>query len=327
MTKFDLISIGDNATDAFIRLQEAELNCQINKPECQICMKFASKIPYESVAEIPAGGNSANVVLGTTKLGLKTSYLSQVGGDRHGQNCLAKLQSAGVNTDLMTVFPDQISNYNYVLWYQDDRTILVNHQNYPKIWPSNLETPSWIFLSSINDEDLSFHQTINDWLRRNNDVKLAFSPGTIQLKAGAKKLREIYEHTELFFSNYQEAERIIESREENPRQLAEKIRNLGPKIIVITDGEKGSYCLDQENNLWFMPASSSQAYERTGAGDAFASAFLSAIFYKQDIPTALAWATTNAGSVVTKIGPHEGLLNKEQLEKKVAKDTPEAKII
>ncbi len=49
MTKFDLISIGDNATDAFIKLSEAELNCDINRPECKICMRFAAKIPYESV--------------------------------------------------------------------------------------------------------------------------------------------------------------------------------------------------------------------------------------------------------------------------------------
>lgn len=327
MTKFDLISIGDNATDAFIRLSEAELNCQIDRPECKICMRFASKIPYESVTEIPAGGNSANVVLGTTKLGLQTSYLTQIGGDGHGQKTLAKLQSAGVNTDLITIYPDQPSNYNYVLWYQDDRTILVSHQNYTKIFPDNLPTPTWLYLSSVKDDDLSFHNSLADWLREHPETRLAFSPGSVQIKAGTKKLREIYEQTTIFFSNRQEAEKITGEdaptensslgTEERLKIIAQKIKDLGPKIVVITDGENGSYCLDQENKFWTNPPAKEKALERTGAGDAFASAFLSAIFYNETIATALTWGTANAGSVITKIGPHEGLLSLSQIKEKL----------
>ena len=130
MNKFDLISIGDNATDAFIKLTEAELNCDINRPECKICLRFASKIPYESVTEVPAGGNSSNVALGSAKLDLKTAYLSNLGKDEHGDNALSKLSAAGINTNLVTQQLGTQTNYNYVLWYQDDRTILVHYQKY-----------------------------------------------------------------------------------------------------------------------------------------------------------------------------------------------------
>ncbi len=109
------------------------------------------------------------------------------------------------------------------------------------------------------------------------------------------------------------------------RTLAESIKPLGPRIVVITNGEEGAYCLDQENNWWFMPALNTKAFERTGAGDAFASGFLSAIFYQQPIEVALAWGAINASSVVTQIGAHAGLLTREEIETRIKNENIVAK--
>ena len=320
MNKFDLISIGDNATDAFIKLSEAELNCEIDRPECKICMRFAAKIPYESVTEIPAGGNSSNVVLGATKLGLKTAYISSLGSDGHGEKALAKLIEAGVDASMITKHPNIPTNYNYVLWYQDDRTILVHHQKYDYRWPEIIEAPTWVFLSSSGDEDLSFHQKLGAWLVANPEIKLAFSPGTLQIKAGVEKLKDIYARTEIFFGNKQEAEKVLNLPGYEIKKLAEEMKKIGPKIVVITNGEAGAYCLDAENNFWFMPALNTKAFERTGAGDAFSSSFLSAIFYNQTIAAALAWGAVNSSAVVAQVGPHAGLLTRAEIEAKIKSD-------
>jgi len=317
MTKFDLVTIGDNATDAFIKLSEAELNCEIDRPECKICMKFAAKIPYESVTEIPAGGNSSNTAISAAKLGLKTSYLSKVGNDKHGQETIATLQESGVDIELVSTQTDAQTNYNYVLWYQNDRTILVKHEKFVYRWPSQLETPNWIYLSSVSDNDLSLHQEIISWLDAHSETKLAFSPGTFQIKLGTEALKNIYARTEIIFCNRQEAKKIANRPGSEIKDLLASIKKLGPKIAVVTDSENGAYCLDANNNFWQIPVFTDfgSTLERTGAGDAFSSACLSAIFYGQDMPTALAWGAINAASVVTKIGPHDGLLTKEQIEK------------
>jgi len=47
--QLDLLAIGDITTDAFIRLKEASVHCDVSKDNCQICMDFASKIPYELI--------------------------------------------------------------------------------------------------------------------------------------------------------------------------------------------------------------------------------------------------------------------------------------
>jgi len=349
MKKFDLISVGDNATDAFIRLSEAELNCQIDKPECKICMKFASKIPYDSVTEVPAGGNSSNVALGSARLGLAVAYISNVGDDDHGQKTLAKLNEAGINTTWVKKNADVPTNYNYVLWYADDRTILVKHENYPNYFPfdrfddthhqsaqSEPDNPeaNWLYLSSMSDSDGSVHQQIADWLTAQPETKLAFSPGTWQLKAGVEKLKAIYARTEILFCNKQEATKISNRGESSDepevsprlpnspkvvfRTLAESIKNLGPKIVVITDGENGASVLDDQNNFYQIPAFTNfgPALERTGAGDAFAAAFLVATANNLPADQALAWGAINSASVVTQIGPHAGLLARTEIEKK-----------
>ncbi|MFA6254321.1 MAG: carbohydrate kinase family protein [Candidatus Paceibacterota bacterium] len=343
MEKFDLISVGDNATDAFIRLSEAELNCQIDKPECKICMKFASKIPYESVTEVPAGGNSSNVALGTAKLGLAVAYVSNIGDDEHGVKTLAKLTGAGIDTTWVKKNAGVPTNYNYVLWYADDRTILVKHENYENVWPfdstqgkPNDPSTDWLYLSSVSDHDFSLHQKIAEWLIAHPEVKLAFSPGTLQLKAGTEKLKALYSHTEILFCNKQEAEHIAEAnmrsetseivRDATSRsqvvsrtteQLVKQIKSLGPKTVVITDGENGASVLDSNNNFYQIPAVKVKAVERTGAGDAFASAYLIATIAGLPADKALAWGALNSASVVTKIGPHEGLLTRAQIEEEL----------
>lgn len=330
--KFDLISVGDNATDAFIRLSEAELNCQIDKPECKICMKFASKIPYESVTEIPAGGNSSNFALGATKLGLKVGYISNIGDDKPGEKTLAKLANAGVDTTWIKKNIGTLTNYNYVLWYADDRTILVKHESYPNYWPYSTEASqgtlsmpetNWLYLSSVSDSDGSVHQQIADWLIAHPETKLAFSPGTWQIKTGTEKLKDIYARTEILFCNKQEALSLLGDQTSSgpevwsPNELAESIKTLGPRTVVITDGENGASVLDSNNNFYQIPAVKTEAFERTGAGDAFASAYLTAVIANKNPEEALRWGAINSASVVTKIGPHEGLLTREEIENKL----------
>ena len=94
-------------------------------------------------------------------------------------------------------------------------------------------------------------------------------------------------------------------------------------MAVITDGPKGAYA-DDGNEVWFitMYPDSKAPVDRTGAGDAFASTFTSAIALGKSIPEALSWGPINSMSVVQYIGAQEGLMPREQLEKHLA-DAPE----
>ena len=75
----DFVAIGDIVTDAFIKLKDASVHCDINKEHCTITMAFGDKIPYESVEVVRAVGNSSNAVVSASRLGLNTALATHMG--------------------------------------------------------------------------------------------------------------------------------------------------------------------------------------------------------------------------------------------------------
>jgi ribokinase len=311
----DFIAIGDIVTDAFIRIvKNAEVSCDINHEHCRLSIPFGDKIPYENVWVLPAVGNSPNAAVAASRLGLNSALVSNLGDDAEGKACLVSLEKDKVAAEFITVHPGKKTNYHYVLWFEDDRTILIKHENYPYTLP-DLRNPKWIYLSSLGEAALSLHDPLADYLESHPEVKLAFQPGTFQMSAGTERLKRIYARTEVFFCNKEEAQRILGSTEEDVKKLMEALRALGPKIVVVTDGPRGAYAQDAEAS-WFMPAypDPKPPYERTGAGDAFSSTVISALALGLRLETALTWGPINSMSVVQAVGAQEGLLTREKLE-------------
>jgi sugar/nucleoside kinase (ribokinase family) len=313
----DFVGIGDITTDAFIRIKEAKVTCDMNHEDCQLCVKFGDKIPYEFVEVIRAVGNSANAAVSAARLGLSSALIANVGDDTNGKECIEALTANNVQTQFVTINAGKETNYHYVLWYEDERTILVKHQAYDYVLPEITPAPRWIYLSSLGENALSYeHDQITAYLRANPDSKLAFQPGTFQMKQGYEAFKELYMRTELFFCNTDEARRILENEEQDIIKLLKSMHDLGPKIVVITDGPKGAYAYDG-TDAWQMPIypDPKAPYERTGAGDAFASTVTVALALGKTLPEALMWGPINSMSVVQSIGAQKGLLSRDALEK------------
>lgn len=320
--KYDLIAIGDTVTDAFIKLEEAHVNAIVNTDTCEICMKFADKIPFESVEVCPAVGNSANAAVSSARLGLSTAIITNLGRDRDGEDAISQFKKEGIGTEFIESHAGFKTNYHYVLWYEKDRTILIKHENYPYKFPK-IPPPKYIYLSSLGEKTLDFHKEIEKYLVDNGDVKLVFQPGTYQIRFGTDALSEIYKRTEIFFCNVEEAEKILkiqiegeagEKDGEKIKKLISGMHALGPKIVCITDGPKGAYA-SEGTNVWSMPLypDIKEPYERTGAGDAFSSTFTAAIILGKSIEEALMWGPINSMAVVQEVGAQKGLLNQEKL--------------
>ncbi len=115
--------------------------------------------------------------------------------------------------------------------------------------------------------------------------------------------------------NLEEAQAISGLSTQSVPKLMAGLHELGPKIVVITDGPKGSFASDGKQ-LWAMPIYPDPAppLERTGAGDAYTSTFVAALVAGKDIPTAMAWGSINSMSVVQEIGAQAGLLTQDKIE-------------
>ena len=311
---YDFIAIGDLVTDAFIKLDSNFAHVDIDKGAREICMRFADKIPYEAVYEIPAVGNSPNASVAAARLGLRTGLVSNIGTDRWGKDCLAALKAEGVGRKFIKAHKGKKTNYHYVLWFDSDRTILVKHEAYEYSLP-DIGEPKWLYLSSLGAAGDAFHDEIATYLEAHPKIKLAFQPGTYQMKLGIERLARIYKRTDVFFCNKEEAQRILKTDGQDILVLLSGIRALGPKIVVVTDGPAGAYAYESEK-MWHMPIypDPKPPYERTGAGDAFSATFTAALALGLSVTDALRWAPINSMSVVQYVGAREGLLTRGKIE-------------
>ena len=312
--KYDFIAIGDTGTDAFIRLETPSAHIDIDKGKREIAMSFSAKVPYEEVYVIPGVGNSANVAVGASRLGLKSALVSNIGNDYFGEECLKVFKEERVGTEFIKIHKNAKTNYHYVLWFDDDRTILVKHEEYPYELPEVGE-PGWIYLSSAAKNSLPWHKSVEDYLNKRPNIKLAFQPGGFQIGFGKDSLSGIYKRSKVVIVNKEESQTILETSEDDIKKLLAGMRELGPEIVVITDGVRGAYA-SYDGEFWYMPPypDPKPPLERTGAGDAFSSTFVAALCMGMSVVQALRWAPINSMSVVQYVGAREGLLTKDKLE-------------
>lgn len=313
--KYDLVSFGDITTDAFIRLKDAHVTCKINNEDCEICMPFGTKIPFESVTEVLSVGNAPNASVAVARVGLSSGLVAHVGDDANGTACLQALKERGVSTEYVETHADMRTNYHYILQYGPERTILIKHEAYPYKLPAFAENPAWFYLTSLPDNTLEYQLDIARYAKANG-IKLAFQPGTYQLKLGKEALKEVYEASEIFFCNKEEAQEILGLHDEQDiKKLMAGIRALGPKIAVVTDGPNGSNVMD-DSGAYHVPMYPDPAppVSRTGAGDATAATTVAYLIKGLTPQDSLMRGVINAAAGVQAVHVQLGTLNAEKIE-------------
>jgi ribokinase len=282
-------------------------------------MIFGTKLPFEFAEEVVAVGNSANAAVSAARIGLTSGLVAHIGKDENGEKCIRQLEKEGVSTKFIGVHEGLHTNYHYVLWFGSERTILIKHEDFPLTLP-DIGNPKWLYLSSLGEHSMEFHNQLSEYLSKNPDINLVFQPGTYQIKFGTEKLSKIYARTNLFFCNLEESQIILKNDTKDIKTLLDGLRALGPKLPVITDGPHGSYTyIKDESGEEYVAGLDIYPdivppVERTGAGDAFASTFSSAIALGKSVETALKWGSINSMSVCQKVGAQAGLLSQNEIE-------------
>lgn len=315
--KYDIVSIGDCTIDAFLQVEEATVHCSLNHEDCQICFSFATKIPYKELTILSAG-NANNVAVGSSRLGFKAAFYGTVGADQNGSTILNKLKQEKVHTELMHVQKNKPTNFHVVLSFHAERTILIKHQDFDYKLPKEAGNTKWIYFTSVGKKGLSLHPSLAKLLNANKDIKMSFNPGTFQLRMGLKKLLPLFRRTEILFVNKEEAELLLGIKTPDMRKLLHGLHKTGPKNVVITDGLKGSFVLD-DGVMYRIGVFPHHPIEATGAGDAYATGFTAAIMSGLAPAEGLRWGARNGASVASAIGPQKGLLTRKEMVASLAK--------
>jgi len=309
----DLLTIGDVSIDLYMKIDEKEvISTSEGDGSAKICFYHGSKIPV-SHFETSIAGNSLNVGVGCTRLGLSSEIYTELGDDENGKRVVSELTSLGVDTKHCIVNKGTPTNVHTVVVYGGDRTIFSYHEK--RVYKiQKWDEPKWVYYTSLGYGFENFQEELIKYLAARPKIGVAFNPGTIQMKAGVEKLKNFIKISDILFVNTEEAKKLVGDL--TLTELHKQLHLLGPKLSVITDGKNGASASDGETVVEVNSYSDSRpVLDKTGAGDAFSSGFVSAIFYGKKLREALAWGVVNSGNSIKEIGAIKGLCTKEQIEK------------
>lgn len=306
---YDVISLGDMSVNVFLELDKKELEIRQQKNEKKICFNFADKIPVESM-EKTIGGNACNVAVGARRLGLKTALVTQIGQDEEAKMVARELIKEKIDTKYIT--QNKRTNFSAVINYSGERSIFIYHEPRTYTLP-RLPKAKFLYLTSMNTGWEKLIEPLSQYLDKTG-TKLAFNPGTFQLRAGIKQAQSILDRTEVIFLNLEEACIYVNKpRTTKISELLTSVHRHGPRVVVITDGPRGSYASDGTGQ-YFIGIYDVPVIERTGCGDAYGTGFIAALCQGKDVLEAMRWGSFESASVLQKIGPQAGLLTTKEFE-------------
>ena len=311
----DIISIGSATRDIFINTDKFKsFDLSDFSTGKALCFPLGSKIEIKKIV-FTSGGGGTNAAVTFARQGLSTACVGVVGKDFNGEEILSELGKEGVETKYFQKHDDDYTAYSVILVDSSgERTILSykgegQHFDVNKIDFDGLQT-EWLFLDSLGGHYDLLEKAVN-WAVANN-IKLATNPGGKELEHGLEKLRPLLKNFSIVIMNQEEAAGLTGIDYKKEEEIFKFMDEVVGGIFVMTKGSGGVVVSDNKN-IYRAGVPDSPVVERTGAGDAFASGFITEYVRSGDISKAIQFATANASSVVTQYGGKAGILKKDDL--------------
>ena len=312
---YDVITVGSATVDVFAKTHFSEL-IKIIDPKGEtdlIAFPSGSKILVDDL-EFTIGGGGTNTAVALSRLGHKVGFLGKLGEGTNSDFIHKHLMKERI--DLLCAHGKGNAGYSVILDSLDhDRAILaykgINDELGIKDVPFKKLKTRWFYFSAMMGESFHTLEKVAEFAQKNK-IKIAFNPSAYLAEKGSRYLRNILSKTELLILNKEEAELLV--GKESFDSLLVKLKGLGPKIAVITDGKNKLYAIDGLHIYSAFPPPV-KIVDSTGAGDAFASSFLCGLLKNKDTEFAIKLGIINAQSVVSYYGAKNILLSYKEVMK------------
>lgn len=306
MTK--ILSIGAAVQDVFLSQSDEFKAVCMNPEECFMQLTLGSKADVNKI-DFSTGGGATNAAVTFARQGLDAEFMGAIGNDPAGQAVMADLDNEGVDTGHVVTSDNYNTGYSVLLLAANgERTILTyrgasTHYKVDDFAIAESDA-DWIYLSSMSGRMDVLDQIFIE--AKQQGMKIMFNPGKGEL-AEIDKLKSLLDDVDVLLVNKQEMQSIVEG--EDLEELVRHGLHYVPTVIV-SDGPNGVAASDGETFVQAGMYEDVEVIDRTGAGDAFGSGFLSQFAQGKSLKEAIIFASANSTNVVTKIGAKPGILAK-----------------
>ncbi|MDD2730927.1 MAG: carbohydrate kinase family protein [Candidatus Portnoybacteria bacterium] len=310
---FDVITFGSATFDIFARSKNLKIIDCADFPNGKAMAIGAGAKVYIEEMVFASGGGGTNSAATFARQELETAYVGLVGEDANGRELLQEMAKLGANTSFMKITKLAKTPCSIILSGGEERSILVFEGASHLLAESDIDwrkikKTKWFYVAGLSGESSKVFGKIIDFAKENG-IKVAVNPGKEQLGRDLADLKKLLPKIDILLVNQEEASQIAGVDFKNEEELFRKFDELVPGIAVMSKGKEGVSVSDGKN-IHRAGIPESGYVDRTGAGDAFGSGFVSKIIAGASIQEAIQFGTANATSIVQQVGAKNGLLKK-----------------
>ncbi len=299
---YDLLSIGNISVDFYY--QGNSLTRKGNRFFLAVGGKYFVDRFYEGV-----GGGGANVAIGVRRNGFKTAVLGKIGRNEFKIIILNKLKKAGVDSVLCQEEDNYFNISSILLTESGERTVINFDTPGQSLFEdkkniSRLLEAKSVYFGNLPDVSLTERIEIIKLLRKKNILTFV-NLGVSDCQRPVDQICQFLKYTDILILNSHEFSELIKKPYEEivfKKNVLKNIDCLKNKLVIITDGEKGSYGY-LDNQVFFEKAFKLESIvDTTGAGDAYTSGFISEYLKSKDIKKSMSKGSSYALKILSKIG-------------------------
>lgn len=272
------------------------------------------------------GGDALNEATIITRMGHEVRLVSCIDNDAAAQVLLSHCRANHISTEYLKLDESKTTAINIGLIWEDGERTFINNKS-GSLWTFS---PDDINLDSLNDgKILSFASIFNSpdldekfmisLFERASKNHMLICADMVAPKKGETlhDIKHALKYIDYFFPNYDEGRNL--TGHDDPEEIADVLLKLGVKNVILKIGKKG--CLVKNSGEKFIvPAySHAKCIDTTGAGDNFASGFITGLLEGRSIHECAKMANCAASLAIEAVGATNGLKSREDFDSRLKK--------
>lgn len=275
------------------------------------------------------GGKGANQAVALARLGIPTQLIGRLGNDSFGQELLAGLQTAGVNTDLIQIEPDTHSGVAVITVTDtgENQIIGVLGAN------DHLDATDVARLQTVLPQAQALVMQLEAPLQTVKAAAQAAHAAGIQVildpaPVPPTPITEIYPFIDLLVPNEVEASQLTGLTVNSPAsaaQAAAVLHQQGVPAVIIKLGAQGTYASTSAEQFW-VPAFAVEAIDTVAAGDAFAGGLVAGLVAGLPLRQAVVWGNAAGALATTRRGAQAAMCDRATFDAFLAQHAHSSRI-
>lgn len=303
---FDLVTIGGIAIDLYFSGES------LTHDDKRFHLALGGKYFVDSYHQF-FGGGALNVAVGASSYRLKSAIIGKIGINAYTTKLISFLQKHHINTDYCQ-FLDDHSNISIILLTKKGERTVINYQNSHQhlinshkkiVSKKNFPETKFLYLGNLPDTNLQEKIEIASYYHKQN-TQIVLNLGVHDCRLQTHSLASLFSLSNILIINNYEFSDLVKAPIEDIHFHEDVIKwyipKLHDKLVVITQGKKGSYAYLNGKVFYQKAIQVDKIVDTNGVGDAFIAGFISFYINKNNVEDSLLNAANLASKALKKIG-------------------------